>query len=284
LKVTSTTKVAVAAILIVAALGFAGGSLLPHHGTEQSVSAAAPPNVRLPPIEARQPPPEPPSEQQEDPLRRHLRQWQKEAQQARSLSIQVKRFVKDKVFHDDNTFVGTALLLGSDHGMLELRREGKPQDFEKLVYVGNSLYLYSANQKEVHQLTMPANKPWPAPPHLLPPGLFRARTADVERDFALRLVKEDQWYVYVEFTPRRRTEQQGGLLKWTPCNRGRLVLNKANYLPRQLWMDWGHSETTWDFVRVEVGGRIDRKAFEPRVPRGWKMVRVPTGWKEVFGQ
>jgi hypothetical protein len=282
----STTRLTIAVVLTLAAgvLGIGVVSVPAPGGSEPSVSAAAPPvasvstrakpRSKLPPLqtpsaeaESSLPQPEWPADRESDLLRRCLRRWEKEADQARALAVQLRRIDRTRNPDSSTAFIGTARLLGPDLGVLELRREGKQQPFQKVLRTATTLYEYVPASKEVRRRVLPAGKAWPADMAWQPLTLFRARMKEIERTVALRVVKEDQWYVYLELEPRPRAAE----LLWS---RGRLVLSKGNGLPRQLWLEFPGREVTWDFARVKVGGPIDRKEFEPRVPAGWKMIAV----------
>jgi hypothetical protein len=299
LQTMSTVKLAVTAVLAlaVAVLGAGGFCLLPSDRTAPTASAAAPP---VPPPEPRkesrdrhvaefyrrtghpaaaafyeardnpdarpEPAPEPPpAGRTSGALQRYLRQWEKEAGQARSLSADVTRTETNGALRNSTVFVGTARIVGLDRGKVELHTRGKA-DVKKFLLVGTKLYEEAPATKEIVRWPVTAANGWPASVAWLPLVLFRAGPAEVVRAANPRLVKEDRWYVYVDLQPRRRT----GGPSWS---RGRLVLSKANGLPRQLWLEYpGGNEVNWDFVRVKVGSRVDHKEFEARVPPGWKIV------------
>ena len=100
---------------------------------------------------------------------------------------------------------------------------------------------------------------------------FGMKAEEAQRRYALTLAKEDTYYVYVDITPRFAADR-------AEFQRARLVLNKDNYLPRQLWFEHVNgNEVTWDIPRIQANGAgIDRRTFDaPRAPAGWRLVMVP---------
>ena len=93
------------------------------------------------------------------------------------------------------------------------------------------------------------------------------KAEEAKKRYELKLAKEDTYYIYVDITPRSAADK-------ADFQRARLVLNKSNYLPRQLWFEHANrSEVMWDIPNLQVGMALDRRAFDaPQAPKGWKIV------------
>ena len=95
------------------------------------------------------------------------------------------------------------------------------------------------------------------------------RAEEAKRRYVLNLAREDRYYIYVDVTPRFPADR-------ADFQRARLVLNKDNFLPRQLWFEHPNgNEVTWDIPALKTGVPLDRRAFDaPRPPKDWKLVPV----------
>jgi len=58
--------------------------------------------------------------------------------------------------------------------------------------------------------------------------------------------------------------------------RARLVINRATYMPRELWFEEPNgNESKWDFPRVQSNAALPATEFAtPATPAGWRMVTV----------
>jgi TIGR03009 family protein len=266
-----TTKLVIAVGLVLAA-GLVGGWTWGVAGRMPGAEpAAADGGTALP---ARQPPgpaevaPEPNPVEASRPdleaLDRHLRTCERALNALRSLTVQFRRTTRDKAFEQTTVFAGTARYLAPAMFVLEMRRADRPELAEKFVSTGTHLYEFVPRDRvvRVHELPPATGAQSPAL------SFFGLKADEARRRYHLKLVKEDQWYVYIEALPRLAADR-------AEFQQARLVLTKGNGLPRQLWYRHGEQETQWDFVRVEMNAPLERAEFTaPVVPPGWKMVDV----------
>ena len=212
-----------------------------------------------------------------NPAEKYLALCEKKLKGADSFVAQVKRVSTDHTFESSEVYEGTVKYLKPAMSLYEVHKKGKPQVMEKYIRNGSTLYDYAANDKKVRVYDAAAFRAlpwwkslsWYWEPVLVPFSLPMEAT-ETRRSFHCKLAKEDQWYLYIELTPRTPEIK-------TILQRARLVLMKQTHLPRQLWWEQPNgNEITWDIPKIEVNVPLQREEFiKPRIPQGWKLERVP---------
>jgi TIGR03009 family protein len=188
-----------------------------------------------------------------------------------TLASQCNRTELNKVFQSRDVFTGVAKYMKPNMAMLEMRHKTKPEIVEKYVCTGTFLYEYVPSKKEVRVHELPAPKSGQVADDNFLSFLFGMKAEEAKRRYDLKLAKEDQWYFYVEITPRFQVDK-------ADFTRARLVLLKDRFLPRQLWFEQPNTnEVTWDIERIDSGARLDRNDFAPptTLPAGWVLKREP---------
>jgi TIGR03009 family protein len=209
-----------------------------------------------------------------DPSRNHLDalliRWEQEMRSVNSIVAQCTRTSLDKTFQMTEVFEGTARYMKPSLAMLEMQKRGKADAFEKYICTGTFLYEYVPQNKVIRVHELPPPKPGQVADDNFLSFLFGMKAEEARRRYDLRLVKEDQWYVYIEILPRLPGDK-------ADFQRARLVLNNQSFLPRELWFEQPNgNEVKWDIPKVESGVPLNRNDFtSPNVPLGWNMVRVP---------
>jgi len=225
---------------------------------------------------AQTPPPPPPP----GVLAKHLAAWEAKMRDVNLLSAVITRVDTDKVFKATTKLSGYALYMKSgaagavplNKARLELTPDGKKEPSEKIISTGTFLYLYVPSRKEIQQHPIEKPKEGGALDDNFLGLVFGMKAKDAMDRYELTLHKEDAHYVYVNVLPKRPADK-------AEFKQARLVLNKTNYLPRQLWFEAPNgNETLWDLPRAEVPTRIDPRYFDaPRPDPGWKLVPVAGG-------
>lgn len=88
---------------------------------------------------------------------------------------------------------------------------------------------------------------------------------DIDSRYAVRLDKEDKWYIYLTITPRSPEQ------KW--FERGRIVLECKNCQVRQVWFEYANrKEIQVDFLdrQTDLQEPITRESLSKGLPQGWK--------------
>jgi TIGR03009 family protein len=209
-------------------------------------------------------------------LDNYLLRWEQEMKKIETLAAVIARIDKDKSFGSATKYTGSAYYMKSGSGasalnmaLLELKQDGKTEIADKVICTGTYLYQFFPAQKEIRAYEMPKPKPGQVAEDGFLGLLFGMKAEEAKRRFILSLFKEDTYYIYVDITPRFPSDK-------ADFKRARLVLNKDNFLPRQLWFEHANgNEVTWDIPRLQAGVALERRAFDaPRVPPGWKLVPV----------
>jgi TIGR03009 family protein len=205
----------------------------------------------------------------------HLAKWEAAMKSIETLGAQLTRVDKDPVIEQVQRLTGTAYYMKAGSGssaqnlaLLELTLEGQKEPKEKFVCTGTYIYQFLPEQKEIRYYELPKPKPGQAAEdNNLLSLLFGMKADDAKKRYELKLAKEDKYYIYVDITPRSPADK-------ADFQRARLVLNKSNYLPRQLWFEHANrSEVMWDIPNLQVGMALERRSFDaPQAPKGWKIV------------
>ncbi|MFN4259993.1 MAG: TIGR03009 domain-containing protein [Gemmataceae bacterium] len=199
-----------------------------------------------------------------------LQRWEQEMKGVQTLVAQCQRFEKDKINGTEEVYVGTARFLRPNLAVLDMQKQNNPNVYEKFVCNGNLLYEYRPLQKVVRIHELPTPREGQQFDDSFLGLLFGMNAEEAKRRYDLRLVKEDQWYVYVEIFPRFAADK-------VDFQKARLVLNQNTFLPRELWFEQPNgNEVKWDMPKIQSGVRLEAREFTPPgTPPGWNVVRVP---------
>jgi TIGR03009 family protein len=212
-------------------------------------------------------------------LDKHLASWEAAMVKAQQLTAEIALIEKDTTFNKSQKYVGYAQYLktGSGKTALNLARmklwpAGKTEaDFrQQFICTGTFLYKFEPDVKEIRAYELPTPKPGQVAEDNLLSFMFGMKAEDAKKRYDLKLYKEDEFYVYIDVLPRDNADK-------ADFKRARIVLYKANYLPRQLWLEQVNAtEMTWDIPRIDDKTKVERSLFDvPRTPAGWKMTQVP---------
>ncbi len=232
------------------------------------------------------PPPQPPDRTATkppiNPAEEYLRLCEERLKGLNSFVARVHRISQDKTFMTAEVFEGTVKYLKPDMSLLEMRQKGKPQILEKYIRTGPLLYEYVPEDRiiRVYEASTFRLLPWGFgnllsrffEPGSLPFSLLM-KAEETRRAYHCKLTKKDQYYIYIELTPRTPEAK-------ADFQRARLVLTKKNYLPREFWLEQPNgNELKLDIPKIEVNAPLRREEFtKPQIPQGWKLVRVPKEW------
>ena len=200
-----------------------------------------------------------------------LMQWQQKMQNVQTLLVpQLGRSDVDKTFRVTTNWQGTAKYMKPGLALLEMYQRDRPQVYEKYICTGTFLYQFVPSDQIVRVMEMPPPKPGQMADDNFLALLFSTRADEARRRYDIRLVKEDQYYVYLEIFPRFPNDK-------ADFQRARLALNNQSFLPRSLWFEQPNgNEINWDIPRLEINARLNRAEFtSPALPPNWRLVRVP---------
>jgi TIGR03009 family protein len=197
-----------------------------------------------------------------------LQRWEKEMTAVRSLVARCTRTEVNNVNMSTDVFDGTARYLRPNLAVLDMTKRGKPEVYEKYICTGKFLYEYRPQQKVVRVHELP-NGQGVAEDGFLS-FLFGMKAEEAKRRYDLTLVKEDQWWIYLEILPKLPADKRD-------FQKARLVLSAATFLPRELWFQQPNgNEVKWDLPKVESGVPLNPQEFAPpATPAGWTEQRMP---------
>jgi TIGR03009 family protein len=227
-----------------------------------------------------QPPKEPPAPDQSK-LPGHLENWEKAMAKVDTLIIDCNRTDKKITFNSTDLFTGKAFFMKDKKDIFILiqmekmdKKDPKQKDksglYERYVCNPTACYEYVPAEKKIRYRMIPAAKEGQIGDDNLLSFLFGMNAKQATSRYKLKLLKEDDWYVYVEVVPTRADDK-------LDFETARVCLDKSNYLPRQLWFRQNNGdEVTWDLPSVNTKDRIDRKYFEkPDLPsKDWKFEEI----------
>lgn len=206
----------------------------------------------------------------------HLGKWEAAMKDVTSLGAELVRTDKDRTWDKVEKLAGVAYYMKTGTGptalnlaLLELRSaEGKKDLREKYICTGTYIYQFLPDRKEIRYYEIPKPKAGQVAEDSLLSLLFGMKADEAKKRYSLKLAKEDQYYIYVDIAPRSATDK-------SDFQRARLVLNKTNYLPRQLWFEHANgNEVMWDIPNLRTDIKLERRYFDgpDKAPDGWKLV------------
>ncbi len=230
----------------------------------------------LTPAQQGQPPAAPPAPTGLGPAKNQLDavllQWEKEMGAVQSLAAQLQRTTLNRVFNSTDVAEGSAKYLKPNKALLELRKKGDAQVFEKLVFTGTFIFEFRPQQKVIVVHDAPPAKPGQVADDNVMSFVFGMKAEEAKRRYEMTLQKpEDPNYFYVAIQPRFPQDKDEFIM-------ARLVLLKRNYLPRQFWyVQPNKNEVTYDILQIEPNGKnvAATDFLQPKEPPGWKMERAP---------
>lgn len=225
--------------------------------------------------QAQQPPATPPAAADTKALDDHLAKWEAAMKKVETLGAELTRIDKDPVYDHVQELKGVAYYVKAGAGpsaqnlaLLEMTLKGRKEFKEKFICTGTYIYQFLPEQKEIRYYKLPKpEQGQTGEDNNLLSLLFGMKAEDAKKRYELKLDKEDANYVYVYIAPRSAADR-------SDFQRARLVLNRSNYLPRQLWFEHANrSEILWDIPKLQVGANVPRQWFDaPQAPPGWKLV------------
>lgn len=223
-----------------------------------------------------QPPPPPPLNPAASKLDEVLVKWELSMNGLTSLVATCVRTKDDKTFQTKEVFEGVIKYLrtkGGSMASLELRKQNRPEVFEKYIISGAFLYEYSPQTREIRIREIPRPAAGQAAEDNLLTLIFPMKPAQAKQRYEMTYVPPppgDTWYHYIEIKPKLPQDK-------ADFTRARLVLFTSNHLPAQFWFEERNgSEVRWDFRNVAPGVQLNVNEFaQPTLPPGWQFRRMP---------
>jgi TIGR03009 family protein len=201
----------------------------------------------------KQPEPQPNPQQQAAALEAILGNWQKAFAGVNKLHIKdAKRTMKDVVFVDTSIFQGDIKFLAPRRFLVDLKKVDKgqiqPAVFDRVVCTGNASFQFDPKNKVIFVQPLPDKK---AADDTIMGFLFPdMKMGDFKNRYRLTLLPPPPasaaYYYFIDIEPVLPQDKQ-------VFSRARLVLNRSNFLPRQLYyIEPNGSQVTWDFPQIHT--------------------------------
>lgn len=224
--------------------------------------------AQQPPQAAQNPPAAQPNADQLDML---LQRWEQEMKRIETLSAELNRTTVDKVYQGTEIFNGTAKYMKPNLAVLEMKKKDKPEVYEKYICSGTFLYEWVPSSKVIRAHELPPPKEGQVGDDNFLSFLFGMKAEEAKKRYDLKLMKEDQFYYYVQVLPRMAADK-------ADFQEARLALNKSSFLPREVrFTQPNGNEIVWDIPKIQSGMKMNRDDFAPpqTLPQGWNLVRMP---------
>lgn len=183
-------------------------------------------------------------------LQTHLLAWEKRTTGLQTMYVDAERDVTRTLENKVTKFKGSIRCMKPNLAYLRMDNIAKKEDFEAYICDGKSVFVYMGLEKTVMQHPIPPGGKGNVGDNLLLEFMSGAMTAaDVAARFALKLLKEDQHYVYLQVMPQLDKDKRefDSLI---------LVLYGAKvqgleYLPAKVQMKLNNGQVVdeWTFMR-----------------------------------
>jgi TIGR03009 family protein len=309
MKAMLVTKLKVAtAVLLVAGIGIGTATFAGHPGEaarEEQASQLQPARrgktpakdgVKEPPAaDAKEPkirpdPPEPATEA-DAKLDKVLREWARAADSVKQMHYCFRRTEADRATNDKTILTGEAFVRKPDLLRIETR-DDTGELWDLLVCKGKEIHQFSPISHTQNVFMVPESLGFPEKPERYG-GNWVERGAgrmlellsweyrgypvrDLKARFEMRLTKEDEYYTYLEFTPRSKSDRD-------EFRRMRVVLMRERRWVRQFWMEAGNGRTvTLDYEEPDTNPKppVTPESIMKNLPEGWKRTAWPIGLKK----
>jgi TIGR03009 family protein len=233
-------------------------------------------------LQAQQPPPAAPNAPAAQPSAAQpntaqvdtlLQRWEQEMKRIETLSAELNRTTVDKVYQGTEVFSGVAKYMKPNLAVLEMKKKDKPDTYEKYMCSGTYLYEWVPGSKVIRAHELPPPKDGQVGDDNFLSFLFGMKSEEAKKRYELKVMKEDQYYYYVQVFPRMASDK-------ADFQEARLALNKSTFLPREVrFTQPNGNEIIWDVPKIQTGVKLARDDFAPPqpLPQGWTIVRVPRG-------
>jgi TIGR03009 family protein len=220
-----------------------------------------------------QPTPPPASPQQAAELQAVLANWQKALTSITKFHVeQAARTMKDVIFAETTYYLGDIKFLAPRQFLVNLNKVEKqkyvPGDFFRVVCTGKASFQFAPKEKVIFVLPLPDQK---GGDNTIMGFLFPdMKMTEFQDRYQLTLgappAGYEKFYYFIDILPKKAEDKQ-------VFSKARLLLNRHNYLPRQLYyVEPNGNQVTWDFPKIKTAdANVQPKEFDtPALPaRDW---------------
>lgn len=208
-----------------------------------------------------------------------LKAWETKMQGLQTLYAETVHTSLDKTLGASKKKGGGIWFMKPNKARLELKNPEKPTDWERWICTGNAVYEYQPKQKIIRVYNI-------APQNNGQGGqmgggtflelLFGMKAQVVQDRYQVRLIKDDDWWIYVEILPKLAVDKQE-FSKAQMVFYGEKHPGNVGMLPRRLWFQAPNGdEETWEFPKIMANpeGIKETNFVPPAKPEGWTISRA----------
>jgi TIGR03009 family protein len=214
-----------------------------------------------------------------NPLDTHLANWEQRMADVKNFRVEMAVTKTDGVFKKDKKYNGVVLCMKPNLAILRLEytADATKNDYEAYICNGRSVYQYDGLAKLIteYPLPNPANDPSGSSNNLMLDFLTGLKAREAKARFDMTLVKEDDYYIYLDIKPLLGRDKEDFLQL-------RLALfgpkTKFAYLPAQVYKSNPNGDSEmWSFTNPQINlPGIDEKIFQyVKVPGFTERVAPP---------
>jgi TIGR03009 family protein len=188
------------------------------------------------------------------------------------------RTMKDAIWNETTFYEGEIKFLAPRRFLVDLKKmdRGKPVpgDMFKVVCTGDAIFEFKPKDKKIYMMPMPDKK---ANDNTIMGFLFPdMKITEFQDRYQLALAAApagyEKYYYFIDILPKRPEDKAN-------FSNARLVLNRQNFLPSQLYYkEPNGSQITWDFRKIKTAdANVQPNEFgQPTLPaRDWSFARAP---------
>lgn len=203
-----------------------------------------------------------------------LTQWEQKMKGVESLVAVLKRTDTDPLTKAKDEFQGQLKFMRPNRAELYMKKTTNPQVYERFLCTGNFLYQYLPSQQLIRAHALPQRAPGqPIVDNSFVGFLAGMSAIEARRRFDLVLLKEDQWYAYIEVTPRLPEDK-------AEFTKARLALLQSTMMPAEMqFVPSNGAVVSWRIEKIDTNVRVAATDFAPpqvnQLPKGWQMQQLP---------
>jgi TIGR03009 family protein len=220
-------------------------------------------------------------QQQAAELQSVLLSWQKALSGVNKFHVeQASRTMKDVIFSETTHYLGDIKFQAPRQFLVHLTRVDKgkyvPGDFFRVVCTGKASYQFAPKEKVIFVLPLPDKQ---SGDETIMGFLFPdMKMTEFQGRYQLALAPPpagyEKYYYFIDIVPTKAEDKQ-------VFSRARLLLNRHNFLPRQLYyVEPNGNQITWDFPKIKTtDASVQPREFDtPTLPaRDWSFRQQPVG-------
>ena len=202
-----------------------------------------------------------------------LAQWEQQMKGVESLVATIRRTDQDDVAKTKDEWRGQLKFQKPNRADLYYQKVTNPQVYERYLCTGGNLFRFLPTRKLIEVYALPQRAAGqPVMDNTFVGFLAGMSATEAKRRFEMTLMKEDQWYVYLEIKPRFPDDK-------AEFSNARIALYKSNLMPREMqFVPPTGNLVKWDIDNVQANVPLAATDFAtPQLKQypGWQFQNMP---------